>query len=112
MFGNTLGARVGARASALGPEFRRPTLKSVAGALLALICIGAAAALFFGWLMLSDSTIEGFGPQWDCTSLGRAGAHCVRRVASGEALDEDAAAAGDCRSLGRAGRVCFDHPRE
>jgi hypothetical protein len=110
VIGNTLGARVGARASALGTDFRRPTLKSAASALLALVGIGAAAALFFGWLMFSDSGRsfnQGFGPQWDCTSLGRAGAHCVRTIANSDAPD-----AGDCRSMGRAGRVCVGHSHE
>jgi hypothetical protein len=115
VFGNTLGARVGARASALGTDFRRPTLKSVLGALAAFVCIGAAAALFFGWLMLSDSgrlANRGLGPDQECTSLGRGGAHCVGIVASSDPLGAGASAAGDCRSMGRAGRICVAHSHE
>jgi hypothetical protein len=107
---NSLGARVGARAAAVGVDFRRPTLRSIANAFLALICLSAAAALFFGWLIASDSS-RGSSADGDCTSLGRAGAHCVKSAVSGEPLAV-APAAGDCRSMGRAGRKCIAQPHE
>jgi hypothetical protein len=105
-----LGARVGARAAAAGIDFRRSTLRSVARALIALVSLGVAAALFFGWLMASDSG-RGSSSGWDCTSLGRAGANCVKSAVSGEPLAV-APAAADCRSMGRAGRKCVAQPHE
>jgi hypothetical protein len=115
MMANTLGARVGARASAGRADFHLPSLGEVMRILLALVSLGAAAALFFGWLMISDSpgsAVSGLGREWDCTSLGRGGGHCVRRPAGEDQSDARFASGGDCTSLGRAGRVCFAHSRE
>jgi len=112
---NTLGARVGARASARRADFRLPTPGEVMRVLLALLSLGAAVGLFFAWLMISDSAspaISGLGPEWDCTSLGRGGAHCVKRPAGEGPSGARFASGGDCTSLGRAGRVCFAHSRE
>jgi hypothetical protein len=113
VFRNTLGARVGARASVFGADFHRPTLRDLASVVLALAGVGAAAALFFGWLMFSDSgrtANQAVGSQWGCASLGRGGAHCAPRAESGDPLNAGASAVSDCRSMGRAGRVCKAHP--
>ena len=115
MIVNTLGARVGAKASARGRNSRLPTLGDIVRILLAIVSLGAAVALFFGWLMFSDSsrpTVSGFDSQWDCTSLGRAGERCVKRPAGEGQSNLRLAGDGDCPSLGRAGRICVDHPRE
>ena len=103
--GGSLGARVGARAARLGPGARWPGPREIAQILLALVCLGAAAALFFGWLIVSDSprsALWGVPPGSHCTSLGRAGERCDAPGAP--------ASPGDCPSLGKGGRVCGGVP--
>src|SRR5450755_1813513 len=78
VFENTLGARVGARASISRANYRRPLLGDVAQVLLAIFTLGAAAVLFFGWLMVSNPArpaMSSLGAESDCTSLGRGGAY-------------------------------------
>jgi hypothetical protein len=113
VFEKTLGARVGARASASGANFRLLTLKDVAHMLLAIFVLGATATLFFGWLMILNSPRlagSGFGADADCVSLGRGGVYCAkdptvdRRSNAGSGLEED------CATLGKGGRVCAKHP--
>jgi hypothetical protein len=105
MRASALGARVAAKGAAIGADFHRPTLRSLAGALLGLISLGAAAALFFAWLPPDAS--RAFDPHWSCESRGRAGEHCVRSAVRAAPADAE-----DCRSLGRAGRLCAAQPRE
>ena len=84
MLQNTLRANAGARASASELKFRPLTVDDF-GRFLAIVSLSAAIALFFGWLTFSDSgrsAASRFGSGWDCTSLGRGGAHCVRHSAS------------------------------
>jgi len=91
---NTLRAKANARAAILEKNFRLPPLGDVARALAAIVAVVTAAALLFGWLAFSgsrSSAIEGFGSERDCTSLGRAGVQCVRRAASDERSNADAA---------------------
>jgi hypothetical protein len=78
---NTLGARVGARASVERANCLLPSLRDLGHILLAIFVIGAAAALFFGWLMVSNSTrsaMSDSGAESDCKSLGRGGAYCAK----------------------------------
>ena len=73
MFENTLGARVVARASAHGANYRPLSLTDFAHILLAIFSIGAAI-LFFGWLMLLNPlrpASSGLGAESDC-KIGRA----------------------------------------
>jgi hypothetical protein len=113
VFENTLGARVGARAAAHGANFRLPLLGDVAQTLLAIFTLGAAAVLFFGWLMLSNPTrpaTSSFDAKSDCTSLGRGGAYCTKRPTANGQSNVDSGQADVCASLGKGGRVCAEHP--
>ena len=113
MFENTLGARVGARASARRANFHLPILRDVAQILLAIFTLGAAAVLFFGWLMFSNPprpAISGFGAESDCTSLGRGGAYCTKHPTANGRSNVGSGPEEDCASLGKGGRVCIEHP--
>jgi hypothetical protein len=113
VFETTLGARVGARASARRADFAVPTPGDLAQILLAIFSLGAAAALLIGWLLLSDSRrpeISGMAPASDCASLGRGGVYCPDHPVSAGQSNAGSAEAGDCPSIGRAGRVCIEHP--
>ena len=113
MFEKTLGARVGARASALRMDSRLPTNREMAHIALAVVSLGAAVVLFFAWLMLSDSRysgIPGSGPESDCASLGRGGAYCASHPTSGRQPNVGSDAEGDCANLGKGGRICAERP--
>jgi hypothetical protein len=113
MIENTLGARVGARASARGANFRPPLLKDVAHILLAICALGSAALLFFGWLMDSNPprpTISGSGAGLDCISLGRGGVYCAKHLAADSRSNASSGPQNDCASLGKGGRICTEHP--
>ena len=113
MFENTLGARVGARALARRANFQLPSPRDVAHILLAICALGAAAVLFFGWLMVSNprrSAIPGFGAEPDCTSLGRGGAYCAKHPVADGPSNMGSYPQDDCASLGRGGRVCIERP--
>lgn len=108
---NTLGARVGARASALDANFRLPTLREAAYVLLAIFGLGAAAVLFLGGVFLSNpsrSAVSGFAAELDCTSLGRGGVYCAPRPAVDGQSKAGLGQEDDCVSLGKAGRVCAE----
>ena len=69
----SLGARVGAKAARRGAGVRWPHLHEIAQILLALACLGGAAALFFGWLVVSDfrrAELWGAPPGNRCASSG------------------------------------------
>ena len=113
MFENTLGARVGARALARRANFQLPSPRDVAHILLAIFALGAAAALFFGWLMVSNPlgpAISGFGAEPDCTSLGRGGAYCAKHPMGEGRSNAGSGPQDDCASLGKGGRVCIERP--
>ena len=113
MFENTLGARVAARASAHGADYRLPSLRDLAHILLAIFTLGAAAVLFFGWLMFSHplrSANSSFGAESDCTSLGRGGAYCAKPVLANGQSNVGSGQEDGCASLGKGGRVCAEHP--
>ena len=93
----TLGARVGARAAALGPGARRPSLREVAQIVAAILCLATAAVLFFGWLMIANPPPA---PGVRCTSLGRGGASCAGPSQPGPV------AADDCPIPGKGARLC------
>lgn len=108
---SSLRARTRGRTSALEANFRLPTPGVAVRVAMAIVILGVAG-LFLGWLLSFGSgepAIEGLGPQLDCTSMGRAGDHCVRRAASDDRPGAGASAEEQCPSLGRAGRVCAPH---
>jgi hypothetical protein len=101
----SLGARVGAKAARRGAGVRWPHLHEIAQILLALACLGGAAALFFGWLVVSDfrrAELWGAPPGNRCASLGRGGGSCVAPATP--------AAPEHCPILGKGGRPCGDVP--
>jgi hypothetical protein len=113
LFENTLGARVGARASARRANFQLPSPRDVAHILLATFALGAAVLLFFGWLMVSNpsrSAISGSGVEVDCTSLGRGGVYCVKHPMADGRSNAGSGPQDDCASLGKGGRICAGHP--
>ena len=113
MFEKTLGARVGARASALRMDFRLPANREMAHIVLAVLSLCAAVILFFAWLTLSDSRhlgISGSGPESDCASLGRGGVYCTGHPTSGGQSNAGFGHEGDCANLGKGGRVCAERP--
>jgi hypothetical protein len=113
VFENTLGARVGARALARRANFQLPSPRDVAHILLAILALGAAAVLFFGWLMVSNPlrrAISGFGAEPDCTSLGRGGAYCAKHPMADGRSNVGSGLQDDCASLGKGGRVCIERP--
>jgi hypothetical protein len=114
VFENVLRVEANARASARDMSFRLPTLRDVAHILLVVFGLGAAAALlFFGWLIFSDSHQQaawGFGPGWDCTSMGRGGAYCIKNSPNPAQSNRGFGPEEECTSLGRGGLVCLKHP--
>ena len=113
MFENTLGASVGARALARRANFQLPSPRDVVHILLAIFALGAAAVLFFGWLMISNPpspAITGFGAEPDCTGLGRGGAYCAKHPAADGRSNVGSGPQDVCASLGKGGRVCIERP--
>ncbi|WP_158814183.1 hypothetical protein [Methylocapsa sp. S129] len=119
MFDETLGAKAGDRTSVAEMNLHLLTLRDAARILLEILGFAAAAILavgwltFFGWLMVSNAhrqTIRDLGSQWDCTGLGRGGAHCVKRLTSNDTPNGDSGMKEGCPSLGRAGRICAGRP--
>lgn len=113
MIENTLVARVGARALARRANFQLPSPRDVAHTLLAIFALGAAAVLFFGWLMVSNPprpAISGFGAEPDCTNLGRGGVYCVKHPMADGRSNAGSGPQDDCASFGKGGRVCIEHP--
>jgi hypothetical protein len=107
----TLGARVGARAANLRSNGRRINNGRVFHACLKIAGLGVAA-IFFAWLVSSESRYwQNTGMEWDCSSMGRAGAHCIRRAPNAD-QPGNRASAGDCLSVGRAGRICLQSSRD
>jgi hypothetical protein len=112
VFDNTLGVRVGARASARRANFHLLSLRDVAHILLAIFALGASAVLFFGWLMISNPPRlagSGFGAEADCTSLGRGGAYCAKHPTADGRSNVGSSPEDDCASLGKGGRICAEH---
>jgi hypothetical protein len=115
VFENVLRVEANARASVREMSFRLPTLRDVARILLVVFGLGAAAAalLFFGWLIFSDSHRQaawGFGPEWDCTKMGRGGAYCIKSSSNPAQSNRGSGPEEECTSLGRGGLVCIKHP--
>jgi hypothetical protein len=113
VFENNLGARVGARASARRANFLLPSLRDLGHILLAIFALGAAAVLFFGWLMVSNPprpAMWGFGAESDCTSLGRGGAYCTKHSTANGQSNAGSGQDDNCASFGKGGRVCAEHP--
>lgn len=112
MVENALPARAGARASPFAINFRLSAPSDV-GRLLAVVRLVVAGALLVGWLIFLISHRSAgwdFGRDWDCTSLGRGGAHCTKHPPVVDPSNGGSGPEGNCPSLGRAGRVCVDHP--
>jgi hypothetical protein len=112
VFENTPRAKAGARASPFAANFRLSNRSDVAG-LLTIVRLAIGSVLLVGWLifLISHRSADwDFGRQWDCTSLGRGGAHCIRLPASIDPSNGGSGAEGSCASLGRAGLVCPEHP--
>jgi hypothetical protein len=110
---NSLGARVGARASARRANFDLPSPRDVVQIMLAIAALGAAAVLFFGWLMVSNPTrpaMLGSRVASDCTSLGRGGVYCAKHSMADGRADVGPGPEDQCASLGKGGRVCAEHP--
>ena len=107
MFGNTFGASVGSRASAIELNFRRRSPSEIALIALRAVFVGLTVALFFAWLTSANMRGRagpGLTADADCVSLGRGGARCASRSAGDGAGAADLRS--DCVSAGRGGLVC------
>jgi hypothetical protein len=110
---NSLGARVGARASARGANFDLPSPRDVVHIMLAIVALGAAVVLFFGWLMVSNPSrpaMLGSRIESDCTSLGRGGVYCAKHSMADGPANLGSSPEDQCASLGKGGRICAEHP--
>jgi hypothetical protein len=113
VLGNSLGARVGARASARGANFDLPSPRDVVHIMLAIVAFAGAAVLFFGWLMVSNpsrSAMSGSRVGSDCTSLGRGGVYCPERSMADGGTNLGSGPEDQCASLGKGGRICAERP--
>jgi hypothetical protein len=110
---NSLGARVGARASAREANFDLPSPRDVVHIMLAIVALGVAAVLFFGWLMVSNphrSAMLGSRVDSDCTSLGRGGVYCAKHSMADGPTNVGPGPEDQCASLGKGGRICAERP--